>query len=111
MHCSRHRALNTNPYGQDPPDCTVVVRSIKFLKATRELKQHQSRLHSDVRLCAKQRHMGEQRLCQVKPGRGVYPWGRKQLRYQRTNEAEEKVAKRQPRPKIAEEGPALAETG
>lgn len=57
MHRSRHRALNTNSYGQDPPDCTVVVRSIKFLKATRELKQHQSRLHSHVRLCSKQWHV------------------------------------------------------
>lgn len=54
---SRHGALNKNPYGQDPPDCTVVVRSIKFLKATSDVKQHQSRLHSDVHLCAKQWHM------------------------------------------------------
>lgn len=51
---SRHRAPNTNPYGQDPPDCTVALRSIQFLKATRELKQHHSRLHSDIHLSAKQ---------------------------------------------------------
>lgn len=57
LQCSRHRALNTNPYGQDPPDCTVAVRSIKFLKATREVQQHQCRLHSDVHLCVKQWHM------------------------------------------------------
>lgn len=47
LQCSRHGTLNTNPYGQDPPDCTVVVRSTKFLKATREVKQHQCKLHSD----------------------------------------------------------------
>lgn len=40
---------------------------------------------------------GEQRLCQVKPERGMYPWRRKQLRYQETNDTEEKVAKRQQR--------------
>lgn len=96
LQCSRHRALNTNPYGQDHPNCTVVVRSIKLLKATREVKHHQSRLLSDVHLCAKQWHM-ERALWQVKPGRRMYPWRRRQLRYQGTNESEEKVAEGQQR--------------
>lgn len=91
---SRHRALNTNLYGQDFLTAQWLSGALNSLKPP-EKSNNISPGCTQKYTSVQNNGMWRAKALPGEAGRGMYPWRRKQLRYQGISESEEKVAEEQ----------------